>query len=192
LGNQEVDLEALLAEIDAGISSIDHSQDLNENELEDLRDEFRQQDQLQFDQLDSNSQSLSSAASGTLRILIVDDSSVSRLRLKAMFKKKRAIIDEAGSGNEAFEFIQHVDHYDLMTLDYNMPCMNGLELVEALNKVGKLPTTIIISTENEKSVILQALGAGVQNYIIKPFEQDSALKTITQVLKKCNTPLLDN
>ena len=67
--------------------------------------------------------------------------------------------------------------FDLVLIDWNMPKMNGLTLVNQIRMTDKKMPLIMVSTEAEKTRILEALRAGVNNYVIKPFTGDSLLES---------------
>ena len=78
--------------------------------------------------------------------------------------------DEAEDGVKAWELLEQ-NQYDIVLTDWNMPNMNGLQLVKKIRSEGNhqgIPI-IMITTEGGKSEVITALKAGVNNYIVKPF-----------------------
>ena len=65
-----------------------------------------------------------------------------------------------------------------------MPNMNGLELVKKIREVNKTIPLIMCTTESEKSRVLEAIQAGVNNYMVKPFTADSLRDKIDQTMAK--------
>jgi two-component system chemotaxis response regulator CheY len=76
-------------------------------------------------------------------------------------------------------------HFDIILTDWNMPNMNGLELVKKVRSEGNHQKTpiIMITTEGGKSEVITALKAGVNNYIVKPFSADILKEKLDGVLK---------
>ncbi|BCX79926.1 chemotaxis response regulator CheY [Campylobacter sp. 19-13652] len=114
-----------------------------------------------------------------MKILVVDDSSTMRRIIKNTLQKLGYTdILEAEHGVEAWSLMgQHSDISVLIT-DWNMPEMNGLELVKkvrAEEKYVDMPI-IMVTTEGGKAEVITALKAGVNNYIVKPFDTKT-LKT---------------
>ena len=183
----EPDIEAILAEVENSYRKIDQSMVLSEEELRDLDAQADEMGREARDAVASNTTFLETHPQHR-RVLIVDDSKVSRRRIRTLFDGFKVVIDEAGSGHQAIEYLQTVPRYHLMTLDFNMPSMNGMDVVESLHEKNLQVPTLIITTENEKNTIVRALSAGVDNYLIKPYETQRAIDTIEKVLERHQTP----
>ncbi len=123
-----------------------------------------------------------------MKILIVDDSSTMRriignVVMQLGFNKEN--YDEAEDGLKAWNLLKE-NNYDVILTDWNMPNMNGLELVKKVRMEGthiKTPI-IMITTEGGKSEVIEALKAGVNNYIVKPFPAETLKEKLDSVLKK--------
>ena len=123
-----------------------------------------------------------------MKILIVDDSSTMRriignVVMQLGFAKDN--FDEAEDGVKAWKLLSEA-HYDVILTDWNMPNMNGLELVKKVRSEGTHQKTpiIMITTEGGKSEVITALKAGVNNYIVKPFNAEVLKEKLDGVLKK--------
>ena len=104
-----------------------------------------------------------------MRVLVVDDSAVMRkVLIGALSRANITEVDQACDGAEAVAATQQTD-YDLVLMDWNMPNMLGIEAVRAIRAQGKTMPIIMVTTEAEKSRVIDALKAGASNYIIKPF-----------------------
>ena len=123
-----------------------------------------------------------------MKILIVDVSSTMRriignVVMQLGFNKEN--YDEAEDGLKAWNLLKE-NNYDVILTDWNMPNMNGLELVKKVRMEGthiKTPI-IMITTEGGKSEVIEALKAGVNNYIVKPFPAETLKEKLDSVLKK--------
>lgn len=108
----------------------------------------------------------------TLRLLVVDDSSTMRRIIKnTLARLNYKDVLEAEHGVQAWELLSQNDDIDVLITDWNMPEMNGLELVKkvrAEEKYADMPI-IMVTTEGGKAEVIVALKAGVNNYIVKPF-----------------------
>ena len=69
-------------------------------------------------------------------------------------------------------------------MDWNMPNMLGIDAVKAIRANGKTMPIVMVTTEAEKSRVIEALKAGANNYIIKPFQPPAILSKIKEVLEK--------
>ena len=112
------------------------------------------------------------------RILIVDDMQSLRELLGAYLRRLgfKEII-EASDGQEAYQvlidFKNRGLNIDLIISDWNMPNMNGLDLlklIRANHSWSKLPF-LLVTTESEKPKVVEAIQSGVTNYMVKPVEE---------------------
>ncbi|MDR1912593.1 MAG: response regulator [Helicobacteraceae bacterium] len=120
-----------------------------------------------------------------MKILVVDDSSTMRRIIKNTLTRLKFLdLLEAENGAQAWEvLVQNADVGVLIT-DWNMPEMNGLELVKkvrAEQKYVDLPI-IMVTTEGGKTEVITALKAGVNNYIVKPFTPEVLKEKLEAVL----------
>ena len=108
----------------------------------------------------------------TLKLLVVDDSSTMRRIIKNTLQRLGyEDVLEAEHGLEAWQIMDRTPDIDILVTDWNMPEMNGLELVRKVRagrKYDNMPI-IMITTEGGKAEVITALKAGVNNYIVKPF-----------------------
>jgi two-component system chemotaxis response regulator CheY len=106
-----------------------------------------------------------------MEILVVDDSTtMQRIIKNTLIRIGQEKIDLANDGEEAWALFNS-KNYDLLITDWNMPNMNGLELVKKVraNPEYELIPIIMVTTEGGKAEVITALKAGVNNYIVKPF-----------------------
>jgi two-component system, chemotaxis family, chemotaxis protein CheY len=124
-----------------------------------------------------------------MKILLVDDSRTMRNIQKNVLKVLGdPLYAEAGDGLEALTCLAaHPDGFQLMLIDWNMPHMDGLTLIRKLREKDKTTPIIMVTTEAEKSRIIEAVKAGVNNYVIKPFTPDALLERVRQTLAKSKT-----
>jgi len=107
-----------------------------------------------------------------LKILVVDDSSTMRRIIKnTLARLDHKDILEGADGLEGWTALDANPDVEMLITDWNMPEMNGLELVKKVradSRFTELPI-IMVTTEGGKSEVIVALKAGVNNYIVKPF-----------------------
>jgi len=107
-----------------------------------------------------------------LKLLVVDDSSTMRRIIKnTLARLGHKDILEGADGVEGWAALDANPEVDMLITDWNMPEMNGLELVlkvRADARFKDLPI-IMVTTEGGKAEVITALKAGVNNYIVKPF-----------------------
>ncbi|HOZ46093.1 MAG TPA: response regulator [Candidatus Hydrogenedentes bacterium] len=119
-----------------------------------------------------------------MKALVVDDSVVMRkVLIGALSRAGISDADQAADGKEAVAAVEGTQ-YDVILMDWNMPNMLGIDAVKAIRANGKTVPIIMCTTEAEKSRVIEALKAGANNYIIKPFEPSVIIAKIEQVLNK--------
>lgn len=108
-----------------------------------------------------------------MRVLVADDSSTMR---KIILRSLQAVgvtdITEAADGAEAVALFKPGD-FDMVLTDWNMPGMTGLEVLKAIRAQDAKIPVIMVTTEAEKSRVLEAIQAGVTDYLVKPFTADT-------------------
>jgi two-component system chemotaxis response regulator CheY len=121
-----------------------------------------------------------------MKVLIVDDSAVMRkVLIGALSRANLTDIDQASDGAEAVRAVDTAD-YGLVLMDWNMPNMLGIDAVRAIRAKGKTMPIIMVTTEAEKGRVIEALKAGAQNYVIKPFEPSTIVSKIQDTLAKAS------
>ncbi len=107
-----------------------------------------------------------------MKLLVVDDSSTMRRIIKNTLQRLGyEDILEAEHGLQAWEIMDSVEGIKVLITDWNMPEMNGLDLVKKVRADGRFTDIpiIMVTTEGGKAEVITALKAGVNNYIVKPF-----------------------
>jgi len=114
--------------------------------------------------------------------LIVDDSRVIRRMAADILKGLGLRTAEAENGLKAVEFCQ-ASVPDMVLLDWNMPEMDGITCLKALRAMELCPRPIVVmcTTENGLSKIREALEAGADEYIMKPYDQQVLMDKLAQV-----------
>ena len=121
-----------------------------------------------------------------MRILIVDDSSTMRRIIGNVVQQlgvAKDDFDEAEDGVVAWKLFQEKNNYDVVLTDWNMPNMNGLELVKTIRAKDKKVPIVMITTEGGKGEVITALKAGVNNYIVKPFSAEILKEKLDGLVK---------
>ena len=118
------------------------------------------------------------------RILIVDDDTDIRLILRSVLESYGYHCDEAYNGLIALEKIKTND-YALILLDYSMPVMNGLEVIQRLGPASGSfrPHVVMMTANSDYTLRVQALEAGAAEVLTKPFDIHHVLLTIGRTLQ---------
>ncbi len=107
------------------------------------------------------------------RCLIVDDSKIVRKVSRKIIEPMGYEIFEAEDGQQAL-YISKREPISVVMLDWNMPVMNGLEYLKALRALPDIeqPMVVFCTTENDMAKIIEAMTAGANEYVMKPFDDD--------------------
>ena len=121
-----------------------------------------------------------------MRFLIVDDSStMRRIIINTLNKLGHQDVPEAGNGKEGLERLT-AGPVDMIITDWNMPEMSGIEFIRAVrasSNVKDVPV-LMVTTNAAKDDIVEALKAGVNSYVVKPFTPDTMKEKIEAVLPR--------
>lgn len=121
-----------------------------------------------------------------MRILLVDDSStMRRIEKNTLEKLGHTDIVEAGDGLEAIAKLQG-GGFDLVLMDWNMPNMTGIEALKKIKADATLKSipVIMVTSESEKTKIMEAIQAGASNYVVKPFQAEVLQEKIQAIINK--------
>lgn len=116
------------------------------------------------------------------KILIVDDQQGIRLLLNEVFKKEGYEPYLAANGLEAIRFIENIK-IDCMLLDMKIPGMNGIEILQRMEGMGRKMPIVMMTAYGEISLIEQAKTLGVTHYFTKPFDIFELRNTVNNLLK---------
>lgn len=123
-----------------------------------------------------------------MKILLVDDSrtirNIQKNTLKALGYED---IAEASDGIEALACIAKA-RPDLILVDWNMPNMDGITMIKKVRETDKTMPIIMVTTEAEKTRVMEAVKAGVNNYVVKPFTAETLAEKINQTMAKFAAP----
>ncbi len=120
-----------------------------------------------------------------LKILAVDDSpTMRRIIVNTLKRAGFNDVSEATDGKDALAKMK-VDSFGLVITDWNMPEMDGLTFVTQLRGTSEFHDVpvLMVTTRSVKDDIIEAMKAGVNNYIVKPFTPETLGEKIQQVLK---------
>lgn len=118
------------------------------------------------------------------KIMIVDDSQMVRKALRIFLEAgNHEIVFEAKTGVEAVREYKRVKP-DIVTMDLEMPEMNGIDATKKIKLMDPDAKIIIMSALNQKEMVMDSLSAGAKNYILKPITKDKTLTIVDEVLRK--------
>ena len=122
-----------------------------------------------------------------MRALIVDDSSVMRKIVERALRQaglESLVVFEAGNGSEGLDVLK-ARTVDLILSDINMPAMDGLEFLRQirLQKLAPDIPVVMITTESSEEHVRQAIEAGAQGYIRKPFTAEQVKERVLSLLR---------
>jgi two-component system chemotaxis response regulator CheY len=118
------------------------------------------------------------------KLIIVEDSDCIREAIVFALQKSGFDVRSAANGLEAIAILNG-EKFDMVLTDYYMPGMNGLELIRWMreNEQYKRLPVVVLTTENQRDIILQAKNAGATGWIHKPFEIEKLTQTIRRIIR---------
>lgn len=116
--------------------------------------------------------------------MLIDDSKTMRNIQRTMLTQMGfETLEEAQDGQDALSKLGAFQP-ELILCDWNMPNLDGLEFVKQARSRGCTAPIIMVTTESEKTKVVTAIRAGVNNYVVKPFTQDVLSARIGETLSK--------
>jgi len=117
-----------------------------------------------------------------MKVLIVDDSGTTRVRLSQMLKQSGigAEIVEARDGQEAI-YKYKIEKPDIVTMDLTMPKMNGIEAIQKLVEINPDVKIVVISAVSQKKLVMEALKSGAKHYLTKPFDDKKLMSLLVML-----------
>ncbi|NOY62492.1 MAG: chemotaxis protein CheY [Gammaproteobacteria bacterium] len=123
-----------------------------------------------------------------MKILIVDDFSTMRRIIKNLLRDLGFNnTSEADDGNTALPALQSGD-FDFLITDWNMPGMQGIDLLKAVRADAKLASlpVLMVTAESKREQIVEAAEAGVNGYVVKPFTAATLKEKIEKIFERVN------
>ncbi|WP_419770471.1 MAG: response regulator [Candidatus Marinarcus sp.] len=105
-----------------------------------------------------------------LKLLFVEDEEDLINIIEDTLRKLNSNFLTARNGEEALAILEKNSDIDAVITDINMPIMNGLEMIEQINKRGLKVPVVVMSAHTESEFIKKAEDLGVSNYLLKPFD----------------------
>lgn len=119
-----------------------------------------------------------------MRALVVDDSAVMRkIVISALAKMDVTDVVQAGDGKQAVAAAM-TDPVDVILMDWNMPNLSGLEALKLIRASGSKTPVIMVTTEAERSRVIDAIKAGASNYIVKPFKPETLVAKVQETMAR--------
>lgn len=116
------------------------------------------------------------------KVLVADDSGVMRkIVVRAVNAAGASDTVEAADGADALAKFRGAA-FNLVLSDWNMPAMTGIEFLKAVREMGSKVPFVLITTETEKTRVLEAIQAGASDYIVKPFEAANLAKKLERFI----------
>ncbi len=116
------------------------------------------------------------------KVMIVDDADFMRLTLKnILVDSEFEVIAEGKDGQEAVEKYKQLSP-DIVTMDITMPGMDGLTAAKKIIEFDGSANIIMVSAMGQKHIVIEAIEAGVSDFIVKPFKKDKVIKALQRSL----------
>ncbi|MBA2847991.1 response regulator [Thermosulfuriphilus ammonigenes] len=119
-----------------------------------------------------------------MKALVVDDSKAIRQIIRKGLESMGFEVLEAENGQEALEVLKTQGPVDIILLDWHMPIMNGYEFLKTVraNSAWDNIKIMMVTTENQQKSVIDAVMAGANEYLMKPFDQEMLETKVKMVL----------
>ena len=120
-----------------------------------------------------------SDAMSPVRVLVVDDALFMRGMIREILGRSGGfeVVGEAGDGFEAIERYREL-RPDLVTMDIVMPRMDGIDAAREIVRLDPGATIVMCSSLGQESLVIESLGAGARDFIVKPFSTEKVLHVL--------------
>ena len=117
-----------------------------------------------------------------IRVFIADDQLLVRQGIRTLLELDPSIeiAGEAGDGDETMERVPEA-HPDVLLLDIRMPKKSGLEVLQRLSAINALPPTLILTTFDDSSIVLEGIRAGARGFMLKDVSYDQLMSAIRAI-----------
>jgi two-component system OmpR family response regulator len=120
---------------------------------------------------------------GTVRILVVEDDPNAARFLKQGLEEEGHSVDLAADGDEG-SYLGHLNPYDLMVLDVQLPRRNGLQLAAEFRREGVETPILMLTARDSTPDVVRGLNAGADDYLVKPFDFDELLARVNALARR--------
>lgn len=122
-----------------------------------------------------------------MKALLVEQSKTMRsIQRSVLSQLEYDQIEEAFDGADALRRLQEFSP-DLVLVAWNMPNMNGLDFVKEFRRANRHTPVVMVTSESERSRVVEAIKAGVNDYVVKPFTPDLLSQRIAGLTQKIGT-----
>jgi two-component system OmpR family response regulator len=118
-----------------------------------------------------------------MRVLVVEDEPKVARFLKQALEEEGHAVDSAGDGREAGN-LAHVNQYDLILLDVQLPGMDGLQLAAELRRAGMQSPILMLTSRDSTQDVVRGLNAGADDYLTKPFALEELLARVNALTRR--------
>ena len=118
-----------------------------------------------------------------MRVLVVEDEQKVARFLKQALEEEGHTVDVAGDGVEAGN-LAHVNEYELILLDVQLPRMNGLQFAAELRRTGVQSPILMLTSRDSTQDVVRGLNAGADDYLTKPFALEELLARVNALTRR--------
>ncbi len=116
------------------------------------------------------------------RVLVIDDAKFMRAMIKDILANAGyEIAGEAENGLEAIRLYKEL-RPDVVTMDITMPEMNGVEALKGIRKIAPGAKVVMVTAMGQKALVIESIQSGACDFVVKPFQPERILQTLTKVL----------
>jgi two-component system, chemotaxis family, chemotaxis protein CheY len=118
------------------------------------------------------------------KVLVCDDAAFMRMMLKDILSKNGyEVVGEAANGNEAIQKYDELQP-DIVTMDITMPQCDGIQALKTIMSKHASAKIIMCSAMGQQAMVIESIQAGAKDFIVKPFQADRVIDSISKVVAK--------
>ena len=118
------------------------------------------------------------------RVLVADDASFMRQMIREIVEAEgHEVVGEASDGDEVVEEFKRLQP-DIVTMDIVMPRRSGIDAVKSIVALDSSAQVVMCSALGQETLVQEAIEAGAQDFIVKPFKPDAVIATLQKVIEK--------
>jgi two-component system, chemotaxis family, chemotaxis protein CheY len=118
-----------------------------------------------------------------MKALVADSSGVMRKIISRVLGELGIMdVEEAGDGQQALDAFGDGTGFDLVITEWDMPMMNGVELVQAIRAGGRDTPILMVTSRADRFAVVEAIQAGINDYVIKPFDRENLREKLGRLI----------
>lgn len=120
------------------------------------------------------------------KVMVIDDSSTIRIAEKKILLSEQfdMILESDGAMDALKKLKETVDKPDIIMIDFEMPQMNGIDLLKRIRAMGIESKILVVTSYSNKGILMEFLKLNISGYIVKPIQRQTVIKHLAKILNR--------